>query len=130
MFILLHINNIRNMIFMNEMYQTADWKNEKHVPVLEVSENLKKGENIQVSATIGKAIKHPNTTAHHIRWISLYFLPEGEKFPYEIGKMSFSSHGESVDSSDSSTVYSEPQCVFTINTEDRFSFKHATKYCL
>jgi len=31
-------------------------------------------------------IAHPNTTDHHIRWISLYFHPEGNKFTYDVNQ--------------------------------------------
>lgn len=43
--------------------QTADWKNEKHVPVVE-----KDGESIKV--TVGST-PHPMTDEHHIEWIEI-----------------------------------------------------------
>ena len=58
-----------------------------------------------MKVTLGKEIAHPNTTNHHIRWISVYFHPDGEKFPYQIGRFEFSAHGESVQGPDTSTVY-------------------------
>jgi superoxide reductase len=63
--------------------QTADWKSEKHIPVIEIT----KVENgrAYVKVSVGKEIPHPNTTAHHIKWIDLFFWPEDEKFPCEIG---------------------------------------------
>ena len=99
------------------MYQTADWKQEKHVPVIEVVGEARKGEPILVNAMVGKGIAHPNTTEHHIRWIDMYFLPEGEKFPYQIGKSEFNAHGESVQGANSSTVYADPKTSFTFKTE-------------
>ena len=65
-----------------DLVQTADWKTEKHVPAIEVKDTVKKGEVVSVSVTVGKEIPHPNTTEHHIAWISVYFLPKGEKFTY------------------------------------------------
>lgn len=65
-----------------ELFQTADWKTEKHVPVIECPEQVNASEFFPVKVTLGKEITHPNTTEHHIRWISVYFHPEGEKFPY------------------------------------------------
>jgi len=99
------------------MYQTADWKQEKHVPVIQIVGAAKKGEPIVVNVMVGKEIAHPNTTEHHIRWIEMYFLPDGEKFPYQIGKSEFNAHGESVQGANSSTVYADPKTCFTFKTE-------------
>ena len=75
--------------------QKADWKSEKHVPVIEAPEKVKAGEVFEVKIRVGKEIPHPNTTEHHIRWISLYFQPEGDKFTYQIGRYEFSGQLES-----------------------------------
>jgi len=110
---------------IEELYQSDDWKTEKHVPVLEIKE---KDEGYLVKASVGKEIAHPNTTEHHIRWIELYFHPEGEKFPYQLGKFEFNSHGESTEGPDTSTVYTEPKVKAFFKTE-----KHGTivanSYC-
>lgn len=100
----------------NELFQTADWKQEKHVPVIDIMGTAKKGEPIMVHAMVGKEIAHPNTTEHHIRWIDMYFLPDGEKFPYQIGKSEFNAHGASVQGANSSTVYADPKTSFTFKT--------------
>ncbi|MFZ5906555.1 MAG: desulfoferrodoxin family protein, partial [Nitrospirota bacterium] len=68
------------MTKIGEFYQSADWKSEKHVPVIDCPAAVKAGENFQVTVSIGKEVAHPNTTEHHIRWIQLFFKPEGEKF--------------------------------------------------
>jgi len=102
---------------MANLYQTGNWKGEKHVPVIEVPETIKKGEIVKVTVTVGKEIPHPNTTAHHISWIELIFLPGGEKFPYLVGRAEFVAHGESVKGPDTSTVYTEPVAVFAFKTE-------------
>jgi len=93
---------------MEEMYQKDDWKTEKHVPVIEIKGEAKKDERIKVMASVGKEIEHPNTTEHHIEWIELYFHPDGEKYPYEIGRYTFKAHGASAEGPNTSTVYSEP----------------------
>ncbi|MBO8181602.1 MAG: superoxide reductase [Archaeoglobus sp.] len=111
-----------------ELFQTADWKAEKHVPVIELPEKVKRGEVFEVRVTVGKEIPHPNTTEHHIRWIELFFLPEGEKFPYEIGRAEFLAHGESVDGPNTSSVYAEPIAVFTFKTEKSGKLV-AASYC-
>ncbi|MFW5898790.1 MAG: class II SORL domain-containing protein [Candidatus Saliniplasma sp.] len=107
------------------MYQSDDWKTEKHVPVIEVKE---KDEEMMVLATVGKEIAHPNTTEHHIRWIELYFHPEGEKFPYQLGKFEFTSHGESTEGPDTSTVYTEPKVKAVFKTEKPGTIV-ANSYC-
>ena len=88
-----------------ELFQTADWKTEKHVPVIECSDKVKAGEVFPVKVAVGKEIAHPNTTEHHIRWISVYFHPEGEKFPFQIGHFDFCAHGESTEGPNKGTVF-------------------------
>ena len=79
---------------LGDRIRTADWKKEKHVPVIECPDQVKAGELFEVKVGLGKEIAHPNTTEHHIRWISLYFHPEGDKFTYDVGRFEFSAHGE------------------------------------
>jgi superoxide reductase len=106
--------------------QTADWKSEKHIPVIEVSK-IEDGK-VYVKVSVGKEIPHPNTTAHHIKWIDLFFWPEGEKFPTEIGYMSFDTHGESTQGPDTSTVFTEPMTKFVFKTKKSGTLM-ATAYC-
>ena len=91
---------------IGEFYQTDDWKNEKHVPVIEAPESVKADDNFEVKVSIGKEVAHPNTTEHHIRWIQLYFKPEGEKFIYQVGNYEFSAHGEATSAPNEGPVYS------------------------
>ena len=65
---------------------------------------------------LGKEVAHPNTTEHHIRWISVYFHPEGAKFPYEIGHFEFSAHGESVDGPNTGPVYTHHEVTTAFKT--------------
>ena len=88
-----------------EFFQAADWKAEKHVPVIECPDKVKVGEPFSVKVSVGKEITHPNTTEHHIRWISVYFHAEGEKFPYQVGHFEFSAHGESAAGPNQGPVY-------------------------
>ncbi len=88
-----------------ETIQHANWKNEKHVPVIECPTEVQAGEFFEVKASIGKEIAHPNTTEHHIAWITLYFLPEGEKFIYDVGHFEFNAHGASAQGPNEGTVY-------------------------
>ncbi|HBG61587.1 MAG: Neelaredoxin [Omnitrophica WOR_2 bacterium GWF2_38_59] len=99
------------------LFQTGDWKTEKHVPIIEAPDEVKKGEFFRVTATIGKEVAHPNKTEHHISWIALYFHPQGEKFPYEIGKADFSAHGASTQGPDTSSVYTHHEVSLSFKTD-------------
>jgi superoxide reductase len=116
------------MAELKELYQNADWKKEKHVPVIEAPEKVKKGEFFKINLSVGKEIAHPNITAHHISWIDVYFLPDGEKYPYQIGKFEFTSHGASIQGADTSTVYTHPEVSVTFKT-DKQGIILASSYC-
>jgi superoxide reductase len=116
------------MAELKDLLQSADWKKEKHVPVIESPEKIKKGEAVSMKISVGKEIAHPNTTAHHIRWIEIYFFPTGEKFPYQIGRFEFTSHGESGLGIDTSTVYTTPEVNLKFKTEKSGAIL-ALSYC-
>ena len=99
-----------------DLFQKADWKKENHVPVIECPSITKANEIFDVKVSIGKEIAHPNTTAHHIAWISVMFKPDGEKFPYHIGQYLFNAHGASVQGADTSTVYTHHAVTTSIKT--------------
>lgn len=111
-----------------ELFQGADWKTEKHVPVIEAAEKIEKGETVKITLTAGKEIPHPNTTEHHIRWIEVYFLAGGEKFPYQIGRFEFTSHGESTQGPNTSTIYTHPEAMVNFKTEKSGTI-FAASYC-
>lgn len=90
---------------MGELYQTADWKTEKHVPAIECPDSVKAEELFNVTVTLGKEVAHPNTTEHHIRWIQLYFKPDNDKFAYQVGNFEFCAHGEAVAGANQGPVY-------------------------
>ena len=73
------------MAKLTELVHEANWKEEKHVPVIECPDQVKNGELFHIKTSIGKEIAHPNTTEHHIRWISLYFHADADKFPFQVG---------------------------------------------
>jgi superoxide reductase len=103
------------MVNLDEEVQTGDWAAEKHVPAIEIVS--KEEGKIDVKVMVGKEIPHPNTTAHYIEWINLFFHPDGAKFPYQIGRAEFLVHGASTDGADTSTIYCEPVAWFTFKTE-------------
>lgn len=116
------------MAELKELFQSADWKKEKHVPVIDGPDSIKKGEGCRVTLTVGKEIPHPNATEHHIRWIALFFLPDGEKFPYQIGRFEFTTHGESTQGPNTSTIYANPEAVANFKTEKAGTLL-ASSYC-
>ena len=108
--------------------QKADWKREKHVPVIECPDEVKAGELFEVKVSLGKEIAHPNTTEHHIRWISLYFHPEGETFTYDVGRVAFNAHGESVHGPNKGPVYTHHEVVFSMRVHKPGTL-YALSYC-
>jgi superoxide reductase len=101
--------------------QTADWKKEKHAPVIECPDVVKAGEVFEVQVSVGKEIAHPNTAEHHISWITLYFQPEGTKFPYQAGHFEFSGHGEG-------SVFTEPVASVSLKV-DKPGVLRAMSFC-
>jgi superoxide reductase len=106
----------RAMPELKEMVQSADWQKEKHVPVIECPDTVKAGEFFDVKVTLGKAVAHPNTTEHHIRFISLYFVPEGGKLAMQIGHFEFSAHGESTAGPNEGSVYTNHTATASMKT--------------
>ncbi len=106
---------------LKDMIQTGDWKGEKHVPVIDAPDKVKKGEVVKVEVSVGKEIPHPNTMEHHISWIELYFKPDDEKFPVMVGRCGFMSHGEG-------QALAEPHVVVTLKLSKSGTF-YALSYC-
>jgi len=116
------------MADFKDLFQSADYKVEKHIPVIEAPSKVKKGDFFRVTVTVGKEIVHPNKAEHHIRWIEVYFHPQGERFPYQIGKAEFVAHGESIQGLDKSTIYTCPEVVLSFKTEKEGTI-YASSYC-
>ena len=93
---------------IGDAIQSADWKSEKHVPAVEAPDVVKAGEPFVVTVSVGKEIAHPNTPAHHIAWIDVFFKPDGDKFLYQVGRFDFSGHGP---------VYTNPSATFSITID-------------
>jgi superoxide reductase len=113
---------------IGDAYQSADWKSEKHVPVIECPDEVPGDEMFDVQVTLGKEVAHPNTTEHHIRWIQLYFHPEGDKFPSQVGNFEFTAHGESVDGADKGPVYTNHAVTASMKIK-KPGVLHATSLC-
>ena len=110
---------------IGDLLQEADWKKEKHVPVIDCPDTVKAGEMFEVTVGIGKEIAHPNTTEHHISWVSLYFHPEGENFPHQVGHFEFSAHGEAVAGPNQGPVYTHHEVSVSLRVD-----KSGTLYAL
>ncbi|NPV00571.1 MAG: superoxide reductase [Brevinematales bacterium] len=113
---------------IGELIQSADWKTEKHIPAIEAPKSAKKGEKVKVRVVTGAEIAHPNTTAHHIASIEVYFKGNDDKFPYLLGKFEFTAHGASANGADTSTVYTEPDVSLVFKTEKSGTIL-ASSYC-
>ena len=87
--------------------RTADWKKEKHVPVIHTPHTIEAGRPAEVTVVVGEEIPHPNTPEHYIAWIELYFVPEGGTTPYPLGRAEFAAHGEV-------NTFTEPRAMFTV----------------
>lgn len=104
---------------LTETVQSGDWKNEKHVPELELKK-LEDGK-YEISAAVGTEIEHPNTLEHHIAWIKVFYLEEGKKLPVELANYNFQAHGES-------ELYSVP-CAKGVFKIEKPGVVYALSYC-
>ncbi|MDR1965266.1 MAG: class II SORL domain-containing protein [Synergistaceae bacterium] len=93
---------------LGDLTQTGDWKGEKHVPVIEAPDRAAKGEAFEVKLCVGKEIAHPNTASHYIKWIKLYFVPDGGKFAIELANLTFDAHADSTDPEKPGPAHAEP----------------------
>jgi superoxide reductase len=113
---------------IGDLHQTADWKTEKHVPVIECPDEVGSGDVFDVKVSLGQEVAHPNTTEHHIRWIQLYFKPQGDKFAYQVGNFEFTAHGESTDGPDKGPVYTNHAVTATMKINQPGTLV-ATAFC-
>jgi superoxide reductase len=113
---------------MEGLFQSADWKAEKHVPVIDCPDAVKADEVFEVKVSVGKEIAHPNTTEHHIRWIQLFFKPDGEKFTYQVGNFEFDAHGESTEGANAGPVYTHHAVAAALKVK-KSGVLHATSLC-
>ena len=108
-------------------YKTADWKAEKHVPVIDAPASVAAGEAFDVGVCVGKEIAHPNTTGHHIRWIRVYFKP-ADGGPFELAAFEFNAHGESAKGADEGPAYTDPFGSVRVKLDSSGTL-FATSYC-
>jgi len=113
---------------IQELVRSADFKSEKHVPVIECPNGIKKGEYSTIEVSVGKEIAHPNTTEHYIGWISLYFKPASGKPVYNLGRVEFLAHGESTEGPNKGPAYTNPVASFKVKLEEAGTLV-AVSYC-
>lgn len=106
---------------IGKLYQSGDWKGEKHVPAIHAPELVKKGDLVDVKVVVAEEIAHPNTFEHYISWVKVYFQPEGGKFPLEIASCNFTAHGES-------ELFTPPSVAVSFQVEKSGTI-YATSYC-
>jgi superoxide reductase len=116
------------MAELSEHIKKADWKTEKHVPVIECPDKIAAGEIFSVKVTLGKEIAHPNTTEHHIRWISLFMHAAGEKAAYQVAHVEFNAHGESTEGANQGPVYTNHEATITMKAT-KSGVLYALAYC-
>jgi superoxide reductase len=116
------------MAKLGERIQTGDWKQEKHVPVIECPSEVKPDDLFEVKVGLGKEVAHPNTTEHHIRWINVFFHPEGEKFTYQVAHFDFTAHGESAEGPNRGPVYTNHSASFSMKI-GKSGVIHALSLC-
>ena len=105
---------------LSDYVKTADWKAEKHVPVISAPATVAAGQTFEVEVSVGKEIPHPNTIEHHIAWIALHFVPDGSPVSVEIGRVDLSSHGP--------VVTTASTAKFSVQLQ-RGGVLYATAYC-
>ena len=116
------------MAGITEQIKTDDWKNEKHVPVIECPDEVKADDTFFVTAGVGKEVAHPNTTEHHIRWVDLYFKPADGKLPFHVARVEFTAHGEAVSGPNEGPVYTQHTACACLRISKPGAF-YATAYC-
>jgi superoxide reductase len=116
------------MVDLRDHFQSADWKSEKHMPVIDAPSTVKKGEVFDLQVEVGREVSHPNKTEHHIRWIAVYFHPEGEKSLHEIGRAEFAAHGGSTQGPAARSVCTNPSVELSFRT-DKPGMIFASSFC-
>ena len=116
------------MAKLSKVLQSAEWKSDEHVPVIECEDRVKADAIFAVKVSLGEAMPHSHTTEHHMRWIRLFFYPEGAKAAFRIGESEFTAHGESVDGPDKGSVFTHCALDTSMRTSESGTL-YAQAYC-
>jgi len=116
------------MAELMETVQTDVREKKSHVPVIDCPDKVESGKVFNIRVTLGKDISHPNTPEHHISWLTIYFIPSGEKFNDEARHFEFNAYTDLPEGFNKRAVYT--------NYEVKVSFKvskpgtiYALSYC-
>ncbi len=112
---------------IGELVKSADYKSEKHVPVIVLPEKIVSGEAFTVEVSVGKEIAHPNTTEHFINWISVYFKPESGNL-INVARFEYMAHGEAVAGANQGPAHADPCSTFKLKLTQPGKLV-ATSYC-
>lgn len=88
---------------------------EKHVPVIKSPSKVKAGEIFDVTVVVGEEVAHPNTVAHHIKWIQVYAKSPSKELVH-LGTFDFG------------PTYVEPRVTFPVKLEESAEI-YALEYC-
>lgn len=113
---------------IGQFVKTDDFKNEKHVPVIELPDSVSADEPFCVMVSVGKEIAHPNTTEHFIEWMSLYFKAEDDPNIYHLGKADFVAHGASTKGANEGPAYTNPTMCLNV-TLKKSGTLYAVSHC-
>ncbi len=113
---------------LNKLVKSADWKNEKHVPVIDAPEKSGADDWTVISATVGKEIGHPNSVEHHICWIALHYAPAGSSVSYELGRFDFAAHGQSTKGANEGPAFTDSTVTVRVKLRESGTI-FATAYC-
>ena len=62
--------------------KTLNELEQKHIPVINAPDRVKRDESFTVTVEVGKYKAHPNEPAHFIEWVELY---SGDTFLFRVG---------------------------------------------
>lgn len=113
---------------IDDIFRKSDGSPESHIPIIDVSENPRKGQSIRITVSVGRKAPHPNSIEHHIRWIDLFFLPIDDKCLFQIGRFYFTSFEEMERRCGGGTVHFPCEVTCTIRTETSGTI-YASSYC-
>ncbi len=92
-----------------------EFAKEKHMPIIDGPDKVKKGEFFQFTVTVGKEVPHPNTIEHHIKWIQVFADIDG-RAPIHIGTFDFG------------PAFTEPKITLNFKLEESANI-FALEYC-
>lgn len=96
--------------------------------MIECADKVQAGVVFPVTVTLGKEVAHPNTTEHHIAWVTLYYHDEGGKFAHQVANVQFTAHGESVEGANQGPVYTHHEVTANLKIA-KSGILHAVAYC-